>query len=142
MLIGDVAGEAILLAIFLLDAPVLASIGVPAAIAVLVALPVLNVASNLFFANQLRPRAVRAGPDGIEVQPLFGATRTLPWSKCRLPAPGRRTRFEALRYQLGASPGFYTYFVTSNQSIAVRSSPYRPAGWPSTGPWSPGSSAS
>jgi len=142
MLIGDVVGEVVLLAIFLLDAQVLASIGVTAAIAVLVALPVANVASNLFFANQLRPRAVRAEPDGIEVQPLFGAARTLPWSSCRLPAPGRRTRFESLLYRVGASPGFSTYVVTAEQSIALRSSPYRPSAWPATGPWSPTSSTS
>lgn len=130
---GDFAGVVALSAIVSLDSVVRAGLGTTGAVATVVALVVADAGSTLWFANLIRPTAVRGGPQGIELQSLFGAPKTLPWSRTTLGFPRSGSGFVPFRAWGNQPSSGMVYYLTTDQAVAIRSSPHRPAAWPP--PW-------
>ncbi|MCI4369888.1 MAG: hypothetical protein L3J81_01000 [Thermoplasmata archaeon] len=110
------------------------SLGVAGSVALVALIAIGDIASDLFFANQVRPRAVRAEPDAVEVRPLFGGVRRLPWSGVRISTPPGTAKFVVLQYSVSGPSAQGVYLLSSAQAVAIRSSPYRPSGWSEAGP--------
>ncbi|MCI4357135.1 MAG: hypothetical protein L3K18_08395 [Thermoplasmata archaeon] len=132
---GDVVAEVVLALLVFYDSSIASTISQTVAVGALVALGIANVASALYFTNQFRPNAVRAAPDGVELRPQFGAPRLIPWSLVRIPNSSTNSRFEPFQYRAAPGRSVGLYFVTAEQALTLRSSPFRPAAWPETGPW-------
>ncbi|HXQ94638.1 MAG TPA: hypothetical protein VN864_05680 [Thermoplasmata archaeon] len=111
-------------------------LGLDGSVAFVGILAVGDVASGLYFGNMFRPKAVRAEPEGIEVRPMIGGVRRVPWSEAKLDPPRGPGGFSLLKCGPPNRPAAAT-FVTADQALALRSSPFRPANWSPLSPTRP-----
>jgi hypothetical protein len=108
-------------------------LGLSGSVAIVALVGIAEVASDFYFGNLFRPRSIRAEPEGIEVRPMFGAIRRFPWSETRLDGRAGPGGYSILRF--GGPPERPTgaMFLTTDQSVALRSSPFRPPSWSPAG---------
>jgi hypothetical protein len=92
---------------------------------------VAGLGTITFLTNTLRPSAVRATPEGIELRRSFGSGLSLAWADTAA-GPVRGT-FQVLVYRVRPSGMVSSVILTSQQWVALRSSPHRPMAWPTEG---------
>jgi hypothetical protein len=129
MWVGGAVITAVLLAIiFALDIlqPIL---GLGGSVAFVAILAVADTASDLYFGNVFRPKSIRAEPEGIELRPMFGAVRRVPWSEAQLAPAQGPGGWSLLKLAAAPKRPATGTFLTADQAMALRSSPFRPASW-------------
>ena len=110
------------------------ALGLAGSVVVVALFAASEVGINLLFANLLRPRAIRPEPAGIEVRPMFGPVRALPWSATHIVGASGGSTFSILRYAQEGSTTEGSLFLSAAQAIAIRSSPFRPESWSAPNP--------
>ncbi|MCI4327119.1 MAG: hypothetical protein L3K16_05730 [Thermoplasmata archaeon] len=109
-------------------------LGFGGSVALVALVAVGDLAPDLFLTNLLRPKSIRPEPEGIEVRPMFGPVRRLRWTDTRILSPAGTAGFSTLQIGGGTGTPTSAFFLSPAQSMAIRSSPFRPTQWSESEP--------
>jgi hypothetical protein len=120
-----VGGPLVTLAVIplaLFEEGIVKQVGLPIVLSITLATVVLELVVSFSVLNSWRPRRIRIDPAGVQIDPMLGRVRTVPWADISVTF-GRPQGFGLLRF---GGPTRRVVFLSPNQFEALRRCPYLP----------------